>query len=200
MPVRPGKKKSSNETIVTAITDASERMTALVHDEIELAKAEVAEKVSSIGRGAAAVTVGAVFGYFALIFVLIAIALVIDGAFFTGTTFVWVGFAIVGAALLLLGGVSFLVAKKLFGVGAPVPDMAIDEAKKIKQTLSASTSLSGAHNQLPPGSPNGVGNGHAPVSAETIAAVAAATTVETPQSQTLPPESAQGAGSGGSET
>ena len=49
-------------------------MSLLVREEIELAKAEVTTKVSSIARGAAAVAVGAVFGVFALVFVLLTIA------------------------------------------------------------------------------------------------------------------------------
>jgi hypothetical protein len=192
LPVRYGKNKNgknSNETIVAAIADVSERMTTLVHDEIELAKTEVAQKASSLGRGAAAVGVGAVFGYFALIFLLIAVALVIDGIFFTGLTFVWVGFAVVAGLLIVLGVGAFLLARKLFKVGVPTPTMAIDEAKKIRDTVtSASTNGHGSANGLL-GPSNGNGNGHAPVSPATIAAVAAATQAgpeERPQSQPLP--------------
>jgi hypothetical protein len=195
--VRYGKNKNgknSNETIVAAIADVSERMTALVHDEIELAKTEVAQKASSLGRGAAAVGVGAVFGYFALIFLLIAIALVIDGIFFNGLTFVWVGFAVVAGLLILLGVGAFLLARKLFKVGAPTPTMAIDEAKKIRDTVTtASANGNGTNAGLI--APNGNGNGHAPVSPATIAAVAAATQAgpeQRPQSQPLPSEPAAG--------
>ncbi len=49
-------------------------MSVLVREEIELAKVEMTTKVSSLARGAAAVAVGAVFGVFALIFVLLTMA------------------------------------------------------------------------------------------------------------------------------
>ena len=49
-------------------------MSVLVRDEIELAKAEVSQKVKSIGKGAVAVAAGGVFGVFAIIFALEAAA------------------------------------------------------------------------------------------------------------------------------
>ena len=49
-------------------------MALLVREEIELAKAEMTQKATSIARGAAAVAAGAVFGVFAVIFVLETIA------------------------------------------------------------------------------------------------------------------------------
>jgi uncharacterized small protein (DUF1192 family) len=62
--------RNHSENIATAITEVSERMTVLVRDEIELAKAEMGAKVSSLARGTAAVAAGGVFGFFALIFAL----------------------------------------------------------------------------------------------------------------------------------
>ena len=49
-------------------------MTVLVREEIELAKAEVTQKATSIARGAAAVAAGAVFGVFAVVFLLLTLA------------------------------------------------------------------------------------------------------------------------------
>lgn len=118
-------------------------MSLLVREEIELAKAEMTTKVSSIARGAAAVAVGAVFGIFALIFVLLSIAWGINAI--TGS--LWIGFVAVMVALLLLTGLAFLFAWRKLRVGAPTPKMAIDEAKKIRSTVtrirSTVTSASG---------------------------------------------------------
>ncbi len=119
------------DNIAAALTEISERMSLLVHEEIELAKAEVTEKVSSIARGAAAVAVGAVFGVFALVFVLFTIAWAINDA--TGD--LWLGFAIVMVVLLALTGGAFLFAWRKLKVGAPKPTMAIEEAKKIRATV-----------------------------------------------------------------
>ncbi|HEX3831178.1 MAG TPA: phage holin family protein, partial [Solirubrobacteraceae bacterium] len=91
----------------------------------------VVTKVSSIARGAVAVAVGAVFGVFALIFVLLTVAWSINEA----TGHLWLGFAIVMVLLLLLTVGSFLFAWRKLKVGAPTPKMAIDEAKKIRATV-----------------------------------------------------------------
>ena len=60
----------TQENFATAVTEVSERVTVLVREEVELAKAEVTQKVTSLARGTVAVLLGAVFGVFALIFLL----------------------------------------------------------------------------------------------------------------------------------
>ena len=126
--------KPAPDTLGAAVSEVSERMSLLVREEIELAKAEVSTKVSSIARGAAAVAVGAVFGVFALVFVLLSIAWGINSA----TSSLWLGFVVVMVLLLLLTAFAFLFAWRKFKVGPPAPNMAIDEAKKIRSTVQSS--------------------------------------------------------------
>jgi hypothetical protein len=120
------------ESLGAAVSEVSEKLSLLVREEIELAKAEVTTKVSSIARGAAAVAVGAVFGVFALVFGLETIAWAVAQA----THDEWLGFAVVFVALLALTVFAFLFAWRKLKVGAPKPTMAIDEAKKIRATVS----------------------------------------------------------------
>jgi Putative Actinobacterial Holin-X, holin superfamily III len=124
---------SRSETIAAAVSDVSERMSALVREEIELAKAEVTEKASTIARGAAAVAAGAVFGVFALVLGLFTLAWGLNSLINT----VWIGFAIVFVLLLAATGAAFMFAMRKLRVGAPTPTMAIDEAKKIRATVAA---------------------------------------------------------------
>ena len=124
---------SQPESLATVVTEVSERMTVLVREEIELAKAEMSQKLSSIARGAAAIAAGAVFGVFAVTFVLETIAWGINDALGT----LWVGFAIVMVLLILLTVGAFLFARRALRVGPVAPQMAIDEAKKIRETVSA---------------------------------------------------------------
>jgi uncharacterized small protein (DUF1192 family) len=126
---------AENDNIATAVTEVSERMAVLVREEIELAKAEMTEKVSSIARGAAAVAAGAVFGVFALIFLLLTVAWVLDAIFIDGAGDIWLGFAIVLAVLGAATVGAFLFAWRKLKVGAPTPKMAIEEAKKIRETV-----------------------------------------------------------------
>jgi uncharacterized small protein (DUF1192 family) len=124
------------ENIATAVTDVSERMSTLVREEIELAKAEVATKAASIVRGTVAGAAGAVFGVFAVMMALITAAWAIDAILIAGTGDIWVGFAIVLVFLVLLAIFAFLFAWRKLRVGAPTPTMAIDEAKKIRETVA----------------------------------------------------------------
>ncbi len=122
---------AENENLAAAVAEVTERMSVLVREEIELAKVEVTEKVSSLARGAAAVAVGAVFGVFALIFVLLTIAWAVNSAL----TSLWLGFLIVMVVLIALTVGAFMFALRKLKVGAPTPKLAIEEAKKIRATV-----------------------------------------------------------------
>jgi uncharacterized membrane protein YqjE len=122
-----------SESLAAAVTEVSEKLSVLVREEIELAKAEVSEKVSSLARGAAAVAIGAVFGVFALIFVLLTLAWGLNDAF--GSP--WEGFAVVMVLLVALTFGALLFAWRKLKVGAPTPKMAISEAKKISATVKS---------------------------------------------------------------
>ncbi len=145
-----GNGNGANENFAAALTEVSDRLTRLVQDEIELAKTEVIQKASSLARGAAAVAAGAVFGVFAIVFFLLTLAWVLDGIFVTGAGSLWLGFLIVLVILLVLTVGAFLFAWKKLKVGAPTPKMAIDEGRKIKDTVT----------HLGNGNGNGHGNGH----------------------------------------
>jgi uncharacterized small protein (DUF1192 family) len=127
------------ESFGTTVTEVSERMSVLVREEIELAKAEVMVKAMSIARGAVAIAAGAVFGIFAVIFALMALAWGLDDLLVSGVGNIWIGFAIVLGALGILAVVAFIFAWRKLTVGAPMPKMAIDEAKKIRETVATRT-------------------------------------------------------------
>jgi Flp pilus assembly protein TadB len=120
------------------VTEVSERMSVLVREEIELAKAEMTTKLTSIARGAAAVAAGAVFGVFAVVFLLLTLAWGLNSLIGS----IWLGFLIVLVILLIAAVVAFLLARRLLQVGSPAPTMAIEEAKLIRETVSAKP---GAH-------------------------------------------------------
>ncbi len=125
-----------NENLARAVTEVSERISVLIREEIELAKAETMEKASSLARGAIAVAVGAVFGLFALIVALSALAWGLNAILTNSAGSIWVGFTIVMGILIVLALGAFMFAWRKLKVGAPTPDMAIDEAKKIRATVT----------------------------------------------------------------
>ena len=119
------------ENLGVTVNEVAERVTVLVREEVELAKAEVTVKAKSLGRGAAAIAAGAVFGVFAVIFLLLTIAWGLNSLLGS----IWLGFLIVfGVLLLATVGAVYFATRKL-RVGPPVPTMAIDEAKRIRSTV-----------------------------------------------------------------
>src|SRR5579884_2571764 len=100
--------KGGNETLAAAVTDVSERVTRLIREEIELAKAETVAKVSSLARGLVAVAIGAVFGVFALVVALAALAWGLDAILTNDAGNIWLGFAIVAGLLIVLTAGAFL--------------------------------------------------------------------------------------------
>jgi len=122
------------------MSEVSERVSNLIREEIELAKAEVGQKASHLVKGVAVIAAGAVFGLFALFIGLQAAAWGIDAALVQGAGDIWLGFLIVFGALAILAVISVVVATRLFKRGAPpTPTMAIDEAKRIRETVAVKT-------------------------------------------------------------
>jgi uncharacterized small protein (DUF1192 family) len=130
LPAEPGE---PTDSLAAAVTEVSEKLGVLVRQEIELAKAEMSQKLSSYARGAAAVAIGAVLGVFALIYVFLTIAWGVNQA----TSSLWIGFAAVMVVLVAITLGAFLFAWRKLRVGAPTPKLAIDEAKKITATVKS---------------------------------------------------------------
>jgi uncharacterized small protein (DUF1192 family) len=131
------------DTFGATVTQVSERMSLLVREEIELAKAEMMVKVASIARGAAAVAAGAVFGVFMLVMAVMTLAWGLDAIIGNVAGDIWIGFAITTGVLALMAVGAFLFAWRKLRVGAPTPKMAIDEAKKIRETVATKSEVGG---------------------------------------------------------
>ena len=132
----------ATKSLVETISEVSERASVLVREEIELAKAEVTEKVTKLGKGAAIAGAAGIFVIGALILILFGFAYLAYWAIpFPGDTAdnqVFWGFFTVAAVLLLLAGLAGYVAMRAFRAGSPpAPKMAIEEAKLIKETVSS---------------------------------------------------------------
>ena len=121
-----------------AIQDVTERAQLLVREEVELAKAEMIDKVTKLLKGAVFGIVAGVFAVFALIYLLEALSWGINDVLDVSTA-LWAGFLITGVLILLLGAIVGFVAMRLVKKGSPpTPQLAIEEAQLIKGTLTAS--------------------------------------------------------------
>lgn len=122
-------------TVGELVLDVSERVTLLVREEVELAKAEVGEKVTELLKGS-------VVGIAAGVFVLAAVAMLMHaGAWAINDLLgiessIWAGFLIEAFLFLILALIAGLVAQRAVQKGSPpTPEMAIEEAKVTRETL-----------------------------------------------------------------
>ncbi len=133
------RRPDSSKSIAAAITEVSERATLLVREEIELAKTEVTEKATKLVKGAVVGIAAGVFLVTALFFVLIGCAWLLYYELPIGNqlTYFW-GFFAMALILVVLGLIAGLIAAKVVKKSSPpVPSMAIEEAQKIRETVSA---------------------------------------------------------------
>ncbi len=141
-----------SQRIATSITDISERVLTLVHEEIELAKAEVEEKISRLIRGL-------IVGFAAGLFLIGALFVALDGFAWlawwslpVGTTEFFWGFFFVAGVLVLLAAIAGGLAARAVRFGSPpVPSMALEEARRIRETVGASAPAEGAATSSLPG-------------------------------------------------
>ena len=127
----------ADKSLGDVVAEVTEKASLLVREEIELAKAEVTSKVTSLAKGGAIAAAAGVFLVFAITIFFHGLAWFFNDLLDIQTA-LWVGFMIVFGILVLLAIVSALIAFRLFKKGAPpTPDMAIEEAKGFKADLEA---------------------------------------------------------------
>jgi uncharacterized membrane protein YqjE len=131
----------SDKSVGEMVVDVSERTSNLVREEIELAKAEISEKVNQLVRGSVVGLVGAVFLFFALLLFMHGFAWLLNDLVFNNF---WAGFFVEAALFVLIGAIAVLIARSAFQKGAPpTPDMAIEEARRTRATLEKPSSATG---------------------------------------------------------
>jgi uncharacterized membrane protein YqjE len=128
---------SADKSLGEIVAEVSEKASLLVREEIELAKAEVKDKVSKLTRGAAIAVAAGVFVVFGITTFFHGLAWFLDDVF-NWEDNIWAGFAVVTALLFLLAILAAFLAFRLFKKGAPpTPDLAIEEARRTRAELEA---------------------------------------------------------------
>lgn len=108
---RPRRATAENRSIISLFSDLFRETSTLVHQEAELAKAEISEKVSEVGKGIAALAVGGAIifaGFMVLLFAAsngLALMLPPEHAD-------WLAPLIVGLAVIVLGFIALAMGKK----------------------------------------------------------------------------------------
>ncbi len=118
-----------------AVQDIAQRAQLLVREEIELARVELTQKVGRLARGAVVGIVAGVMALFGLVFLLHALSWLVWDATGPNDNY-WLGFLIIAVVLFLLGAVAGALAARFVKAGTPPkPEMAIEEAQRIKATV-----------------------------------------------------------------
>ena len=124
--------------IAQAVTEISEKASLLIREEIELAKAEITEKATKLAKGAG---IGAAAGIFVLgarhadpaRHRLAALVRDLPGATSSSGASSWRP-----GILILLAALAGFIASRLLKSGAPpTPDLAIEEAQRIRTTVTS---------------------------------------------------------------
>jgi uncharacterized membrane protein YqjE len=134
-PEQPAEPASDvDRSIAELVLDVSEQTSILIREEIELARAEITEKVTKLIKGSVVGLVAGVFALLALILLMHGFAWLLNDLLFENN--LWAGFLIEAALFLILGAAAGLFAYRSLQSGAPpTPEMAIEEAKEIKATF-----------------------------------------------------------------
>jgi uncharacterized membrane protein YqjE len=134
----PPRPEQDPRSVSELVFDVAEKSSSLVREEIELAKAEISEKVGKILRGSVVGLAAGIFAFLALILVMEGVAWLLAEEVFDGNA--WPGFFVEAALFLLVAALAGLVAYRSVQAGAPpVPEQAIAEAKLTKETLESSS-------------------------------------------------------------
>ena len=102
-----GNGRGGEKSAGTLMKEVTEDLSTLIRKEVELAKAELGESISAKVKGAVIIAIAATLGFFALIFVLLAIR---DG--FNEFIPAWAADFATAAVLIALGALGALIAKK----------------------------------------------------------------------------------------
>jgi len=121
--------------LAQALQDVTQRAEVIVREEIELAKTEVTVKVTKLAKGAA---IGAAAGVFVLGGLIYFLHFAAWGLADILGNDVWLGYLIVSVVLFILAATAGLLARRFVKGGTPpMPEMAIEEAQRVRDTVAA---------------------------------------------------------------
>ncbi len=127
---------NSEKTVGELVYEVTEQTSNLIREEIELAKTEVSEKVTTLAQGSAVGIAAGVFAFLALILIMHGIALLLNDLFFPNDP--WMGYLVEAAAFIgVAAGAGYYAYRSFETTGAPVPTEAIEEAQKTRAVLTA---------------------------------------------------------------
>src|SRR6478672_4623763 len=127
---------SSETSFLGLLKDFKTEIVVLIKQEIDLAKAEVSEKVSFFGKNAVKLAIGGFVAYAGLIVLLIGLGAVIGFAFeklgLSTTLANFLGWTIMGLIVIGIGAAFIMKALKAFKTQTLVPEKTIETLRQVK--------------------------------------------------------------------
>lgn len=103
----------------------------LLRGEVQLAKTELKEDASAIGKGAGLLAAAAIFGLLGLIFTLLAVVYLLDKV-----VQLWIAAGIVGLSVLVIAAILGLIGKNRLSASNLKPEQTIETLKEDKEWAS----------------------------------------------------------------
>ena len=129
-PQRSGETRS----LMALFSDLWRETSTLVHDEAELAKAEISEKVSQLGSGAAAIAIGGAI-IFAGFLVLLGAAVGALYLMMSTEHRIWIAPLIVGVVVVVIGFIALAVGRKELKAENLAPTRTMDSMRDNAQLV-----------------------------------------------------------------
>jgi hypothetical protein len=128
-PQRPRRTPAENRSLVALFSDLFRETSTLVHQEAQLAKAEISEKVSEFGKGIAAIAIGGAIIFAGFIVLLFAasngLALLLPPEHAD-----WLAPLIVGLAVMVLGFIALAMGKHELSSSNLKPSRTMDSLRQ----------------------------------------------------------------------
>jgi len=110
-PQRTPRMPGENRSLIALFSDLFRETSTLVHQEAQLAKAEISEKVSDLGKGVAGIAIGGAILFAGFIILLIAASNAL-ALFLPPDHANWLAPLIVGLAVMILGYIALAAGKR----------------------------------------------------------------------------------------
>ena len=120
-----GTNQSDPEGLGSLVTGIVEDLQGIVRGEVLLAKTELKEDVSILGKAAGSLVAGALVGLVGFIFLMLGVTYLINKSLE-----LWISAGIVGLALLLIAGILVMSGKKAMSAASLKPTETMDSLKE----------------------------------------------------------------------
>jgi hypothetical protein len=127
-----GRAATGNRPIAGLLSDLWRETTTLVHDEMELAKVELTQRVSDAGRGAGAVAIGGAI-VFAGVLVLLGAAVAALMMMLPPQVAPWLSPLIVGAVVCLIGAIALRSGRQRLQARNLAPQRTLESLRQDRQ-------------------------------------------------------------------